>query len=262
MVVKKVEKKSRKKLVTNRKDPNLSEKSHPWRICPGGQHWVKTHDLHVPTSKKNPDGLTTRQGHCAWNPSGKDTIYLDEIYKIADENFLKLKGGPNPDNLGFDDGSKNDDLIRGWSKYWNDIFKPIEPLDADVVKALIASESGFNPKLPPQRTKGAGLARGLTQITDQSRKILRDPKGELKNHLIYLDQVDLSDPNASICAGIRWLFHKMTLAAVRLKKEATWEEAIAEYKGYLKDILSGKDPNPRGMKTFKEKLLQLKKGNQ
>ncbi len=39
---------------------------HPWRMCPYGEHWVKTH----------PEGsVTTRHEHCARNPSGKDQLY-------------------------------------------------------------------------------------------------------------------------------------------------------------------------------------------
>ena len=35
----------------------------------------------------------------------------------------------------------------------------------------------------------------------------------------------------SICAGIRWLFRKKAIASELLKRTATWEEAIAEFKG-------------------------------
>ena len=49
----------------------IASDRHPWRLCPPGQHWVRTHDLTVPVSKKNPDGITIRDGHCANNPSNK-----------------------------------------------------------------------------------------------------------------------------------------------------------------------------------------------
>ncbi len=102
------------------------------------------------------------------------------------------------------------------------------------------------------------MARGLIQITDQARKILNNPDGELKEHLVHLNQDDLYDPNASICAGIRWLFQKQKLTTNRLGRKANWEESIAEYKGYLKDIVSGENPNPTGMHTFNKNLQALK----
>jgi hypothetical protein len=232
---------------------------HPWRLCPYGEHWVKEHELHIPPNHKNPEGsLTTRKGHCAKNPSKKDSLYLDEIHEIADKYFKNLVDTPSSNSLGFKNGNAYDSLIGGWSKYWNDVFKPKISLDPDIVKALIASESSFITKPHPQKTKVAGKARGLIQITDQARRILGDPHGELRDHLVHINQDDLIDPNASICAGIRWLFQKQKLASNRLEHEASWEESVSEYKGYLKDIISGKNPNPKGMRVFSDNLKKLK----
>ncbi len=233
--------------------------THPWRLCPYGEHWVREHNLHIPPSTQNPEGsLTTRREHCAANPSKKDSLYLDEVHEIADRYFNDLSNTPALGRFGTQKGDAYDSFIQGWTKYWNDVFNPEIPLDPNVVKALIASESSFNTTPPPQKTKGAGMARGLIQITDQARKVLRNPRGELKDHLIYLNQDDLSDPNPSICAGIRWLFQKQKLATNRLGQAATWQEAIAEYKGYLKDIISGKNTKPTGMDVFNDKLNILK----
>jgi hypothetical protein len=80
-----------------KKAKQVSKKIHPWRECPYGQHWVRTHALHVPPSKKYPAGhVTTRHDHCAHNPSGKDELYPDEIQKISDQHFSDLKNNPNP----------------------------------------------------------------------------------------------------------------------------------------------------------------------
>jgi len=43
-----------------------------------------------------------------------------------------------------------------------------------------------------------------------------------------------------------------------MKREATWEESVAEYKGYLKDIISGKDVDPIQMSKFKNIYHNLK----
>lgn len=32
------------------------EKTHPWRLCPIGKHYVREHQEHIPPSKKHSDG--------------------------------------------------------------------------------------------------------------------------------------------------------------------------------------------------------------
>ncbi|OGT54871.1 MAG: hypothetical protein A3F43_00465 [Gammaproteobacteria bacterium RIFCSPHIGHO2_12_FULL_42_10] len=63
-----------------------------------------------------------------------------------------------------------------------------------------------------------------------TRKYLGDPKGELHDYLVRLSPTELLLPNNNICAGIRWLFRKKETARGKLKREATWEEAIEDYK--------------------------------
>ncbi len=213
-------------------DKKSPQPIHPWRICPYGEHWVKTHPMHIPPSKTHPDGsVTTRHEHCARNPSGKDQLYPEEIQEIANQNFANLKNKPCPIDLGFPNkGAKYDDLIAGWVQYWNDILNPDEPLDPNLVKALIASETGFklNKLANP---KNSNSARGLTQITNYTRKILDGFNNDLKDHLITVTKEDLNDPNINICAGVRWLFEKKRLTSIHLKKTASWIETIWEYKG-------------------------------
>ncbi len=212
---------------------NISTQSiHPWRLCAPGRHWVREHSLHIPPSKKNPGGSTTiRHAHCADNPSKKDQLYPDEIQEMAQQNFSKIKEKPCSIGLEFKEkGNQYDNLIAGWTKYWNDVLKPDIPLDPNLVKALIATESGFNPKILANK-KDKNSARGLMQVTNESRKILGNEKGELKNHFLTLTREDLNDPCNNICAGIRWLFRKREIASSLLKKTASWEEAIYEFKG-------------------------------
>jgi hypothetical protein len=245
------------KMTVPKKAPKkiVSKSSAP---CPYGQHMVRAHNLTVPPSKKNPDGITILHAHCARNPSRKNLLKLAEIKKLASQ-FPDDREDPKcKNNFGFRDGNKYDQLIQGWTKYWNNVFKPTTPLDPDIVKALIGSESSFETKPKPTSATAALKARGLGQITEQTRKILMDSKGELKNNLIYLEPNDLDDPNANICAATRWLFQKQKLASNRLGRPASWEESVAEYKSYLKDIISGKNKNPKGMANFKSKLELLK----
>ena len=121
---------------------------HSWRLCPIGEHWVSTHPLKVSPSGRSPAGaVTVRHGHCAKNPSGKDQLYPVEIKAIAEQHFSKVKAHPCSIDLGYEkSGKAYDELIAGWVQYWNDVLGPSEPLEPNLIKALIASESGFNPK--------------------------------------------------------------------------------------------------------------------
>lgn len=213
-------------------DKKDKEEVHPWRLCPAGEHWVCTHQMHVPPSKSFPEGHETiRHGHCARNPSGKDALYPDEIKEIDEQHFANVEPKPCPLELKFGKrGSQYDDLIAGWTKYWNDIFSPCESLDPNLVKALIASESHFDPNILANK-KNPKSGRGLMQVLDSTRMILNNENGELKNHFVHVTRADLNNPSINICAGIRWLFQKQKLASSKLGHEANWEETIYEFKG-------------------------------
>ncbi len=238
----------------------LGEKSHPWRLCPVGQHWTGSHERGFPN---NPSKKGPVQSYCAGNPSRKNSIVSDylsrkEIHLISEQHFSSLTGPPTAGRLSEPDADKYDHLIRGWTKYWNEVLKPHELLDPDLVKALIASESTFNLKPKDQKTKSAGVARGYIQLTDEAIHALNDSDGELRNHLVQFSAEDAYDANMSICGGIRWLFRKKRLASGKLGREATWLEAIAEYKSYLNDINSGKDESPKGMRVIQSFYKKLK----
>ncbi len=216
------------------------EKAHPWRICPIGKHFVKEHIVHVHPSKTHPEGaVTTWHEHCANNPSHKDELSYHEIQYISKTYFSVLTGSPTAvlSNKIFLEADDYDLEIRGWVKYWNDIFRPNVLLDANLIKALIGTESSFK-KDPPKRRN----AHGLMQIMNQTFLVLKTPKGELTNYLIRIPRKELLNSSANICMGVRWLFQKHKLASIRLGREATWEEAIIEYKGYWKEIEAGRVP--------------------
>lgn len=225
-----------------------------WRPCPSGQHWRKAHfqSTYRTRSGKVVRGHNVRAG-CCDNPSKKDQIYSEEL-KIIAKKFPSLQGPPPADNLGFGTkGNRYDELIRGWTRFWNDILSSKDPLDANLVKALIATESGF------VRDPGGTSAMGLMQVDEVARKALAGAKNELKDHLVHIDQEDILDTVLNIAAGTRWLYQKKFLAGVRLGRVATWDEAVAEYKSYLKDMI--KDPSylPRPMKDFRTYYKRLNK---
>jgi Transglycosylase SLT domain len=227
-------------------------KSHAWRICPGGEHWVSTHP------RRTRKGVTQVDGHCRLNPSRKDQIYSEELSQIAEKYFSKIDTQPKADNLGFNyRGNRYDILIAGWTKYWNEVLLPKEHLDSNLVKALIATESGFDREAKIKAGKKAGYARGLMQVTDWALEILKDEKGELRDHLVDLDQKDMSDASLNIAAGIRWLHRKRETASAKLKRQASWLEAAADYKSYLEQWK--KDSNHKQMNKLIKYYERLKK---
>ncbi len=216
------------------------EKVHEWRRCGAGFHFVKEHISHIPPSKKHPGGLvTTVHEHCAANPSHKDLLSASEINYIATNYFSSLSGPPTKNVLTniFPKADNYDVEIRGWVRYWNDIFHLDAPLNPNLIKALIATESSF--EIQP---KGHSRAYGLMQLMPKTFSILQDVKGELSNYLIHIPQKEYLDVSTNICAGVRWLFQKKKLAGVRLGREASWTEAVIEYKSYWDAVNRGEDP--------------------
>lgn len=137
--------------------------------------------------------------------------------------------------MGLEKQNQYDDLISGWTAYWNDIFQLKNPLHPNYVKALIATESTFNPKASAPNSKSIGLARGLMQLTERTALWAKDHRTqEYRDHFIDLEYEDLWEPNKNIAFGVRHLFRKRETAKGRLKREPTWLEILMEYKGMLK----------------------------
>lgn len=153
----------------------------------------------------------------------------------------------------FPNADKYDNEIRGWVKYWNDILKVDDPLHPNVVKALIATESSFEeqPKKHPN-------AHGLMQIIGQTHQYLGGAKNELRDYLVCVSVNELVDPTVNICAGVRWLFRKKQTATGFLKRKATWEETVEDYKAILEKRIHDKPYNKQPMESFRKyyKLLR------
>lgn len=187
-----------------------------------------------------------------------DQLYPDEIIEIANRHFGRLKDLPTGNRLGSPNENKYDLLIAGWTKYWNDVFGPATPLDPNLVKALISTESDFG-KTRKALAGKKNWARGLMQITDETIKTLKDEKGELRDHLINIDQNKADDPNLNICAGIRWLFQKKRLLEAKLNREASWEEAVMEYKSYTQKLRRKEKSAVQQWNKFLDRYERLKK---
>ena len=135
-------------------------KSHPWRMCPNGEHWVNSH------SRKTSNGTTKVVGHCRANSSGKDQIYIEELNVIASKYFDEIEERPNADNLDFKyRGSRYDNFIAGWTKYWNDVLGPDENLDPkDMVKAQLNIAAGVRWLHRKRETATAKLKRKASWV--------------------------------------------------------------------------------------------------
>ena len=199
---------------------------------------VREHPLHVPVSEKNPTGITTRDRHLRrLKGTYLDVTTMESIFKNYDRKGLVY---PTKKKLTekYKNADKHDEVIAVWTDYFNKKFNADPPLDPDVVKALIASESSFNPD--PLRNRK--IALGIVQITKKTLKILQDPKGEAKEFIFNdIRQKDLKDPNISIPMAVRWLHRKKETAASKLRRAPDHEEVILEYKGLLKSSTKLKD---------------------
>lgn len=228
------------------------EVKSPWRICPIGEHWVRRHPKHLTSGK-----VTDHDGHCRKNLSKKDLLSGDEMDLIATkEIFLNPKVKVSSKDLGLGLSLKKqnqyDDLISGWTAYWNDVFQLKNPLHPNHVKALIATESTFNQKaMATKNPKIIGPARGLMQLTERTTRWAKDHKvREYRNQYIDLEYEDLWDPNRNIAFGVRHLFRKRETAKWVLKREPTWFEVLMDYKGKLRSKTTE-------TKEVKEKLQKI-----
>ncbi len=221
---------------------------HLWRACPYGQHWVTRHPR-LPVGRQ----LQDVDGHCRKNPGGKDRLDGDEIYSLSLlPEFQSSTPRPKkyPGNERIESPDQFDSFISGWCKYWNEVLKPDVPIDPNFVKALMESESRFNPSAFAGNKGNIGPARGLIQITEQTWRILKDRKGELKDHYIDLKKEELFEPSKNICAAIRWLFRKREILQKRLSRSPSWVETIVEYKGLGPGLKKSGTKSLKVMKDF------------
>lgn len=189
---------------------------------------VREHPRRVPVSNKNPGGITIVDRHLR-HIDGRylDAKMIQDVFESYDKKSIIY---PNKDKLELPDENKYDDYIAVWTDYFNKKFKFKEPLDPNLIKALVASESTFNPNAVNK------TATGLTQITTATLKILHDLEGETKDFVFKdIRRKDLKDPNISVALGTRWLAYKKQYAEKILKRPASSDEVIQVYKGILGD---------------------------
>ncbi|MBL7543375.1 MAG: transglycosylase SLT domain-containing protein [Bdellovibrionaceae bacterium] len=213
---------------------------------------VREHPLAVRVSKKNPTGKTIRDRHIRRLP-GTD-LDKNQILEVAEKYSRKSLIYPSSRKLldKYKNSDEYDDLIAVWIDYFSKKFGVKQPLDPDSVKALIASESGFQ-----EDPKGNKIAIGITQITKKTLKILLDSKGEAKEFIFReIRQKDLKNPEIAIPLAVRWLYRKQETARSKLGRQPSDEETILEYKGWLKGKSVLKE---KGLRNYREHYEALKK---
>ena len=210
---------------------------------------VREHPMHVPVSEKNLTGITIRDKHTRrLKGTYLDLTEIEDIYKKYDKKNITY---PAKNKLVQPDSDKYDEIIAVWCDYFNKKFDTNPPLEPNVVKALIASESDFI--LDPKNSKATGLA----QITPETLKALLDSKGEVKEFIFKdIRKKDLKNPDIAIPMAVRWLSRKKRLAEGKLGRPVTAEEIILEYKGMLKSKTKLKD---NALKKFRKEYDKLTK---
>lgn len=211
---------------------------------------VREHPMHVPVSEKNPTGITIRDRHLRrLKGTYLDVAEIESIFKSYDRKGIVY---PNKGKLKHKNADKYDEEIAVWTDYFNRKFNVVPPLDPDLVKALIDSESDF--RVDPSENK---KAFGILQITPSTLKIVQDPKGEAKDFIFKkVRQKDLKNPSIAIPIAIRWLLRKRVTAMDQLKRAPNHEELVLEYKGLLK---SDSKYKAAALKKYKESYANLKK---
>lgn len=104
---------------------------------------VKKHSRRVPVSQKNPTGRTIVDRHLRHiDEHFLDLKLIEEIFNNYDKSKIAY---PQKQKLSLPDEDKYDDYIAVWVDYFNKKLNLKSTLDPDMIKALIASESTFNP---------------------------------------------------------------------------------------------------------------------
>lgn len=208
---------------------------------------VRKHSRRVPVSNKNPSGRTTVDEHLR-HIDGQflDLNLIEETFRNYERKRLLQ---PGKGRLFLPDEDKYDDYIAVWVDYFSKKLSLKSPLDPDMIKALIASESTFKPDAVNAK------ATGLTQVTTDTLKILQDLSGETKDFVFKgIQKKDLKDPNVSVALGVRWLAYKKQYAEKILKRTVTSDEVIQCYKGILRDESKLAKEIMKKYRDFYEKL--------
>lgn len=162
------------------------------------------------------------------------------VENSSEEHPKNIKQYTNKGPNGNYDYNRYDEIIRSVVDYWNKKFLndkyPVEnPLDPNLVKAIIFQESriGYD-----KRNNGAINVMQVGNYGDDSLNILNGkgekPEYELINEKIwkldYKGEAIVNEVYDSVYWGVRWLYHKAQEVGADGKRYwSSWEKAVALY---------------------------------
>ena len=177
------------------------------RICKSGTStWVDTH------MRKN---------------RGKKLMYLEENLLFLFWNNKKTYEKINAVK-GFPPYHEIDSIIQFWLDYWRDQgIKLPEDLTPLHIKVLIAVESSFNVTARPKTTSAVGFMQILKGARNSLTGTSDVKNNEVKDHHVYVTELQLEDPIINIAVGTRWLAHKFYL--IRNHKDKSLNKTLKFY---------------------------------
>ena len=164
--------------------------------------------------------------------TGRRGEFLDRrgftLHRLPD-----LANMPDSYHQSYGDPNRFDDLIVYWTNYYNERFLPLDsrgnpnPLDPNLVKAMIHEESRFYPQAGFVPRRGHFL--GLLQVGSEERRtvsqVRTSPPGQSPVGITGINTANFSDEALQISTGIRTLFEKYRHRRVR----GRWEMAVELY---------------------------------
>ncbi len=151
-------------------------------------------------------------------------------------------------------------IVAKWNKeFFDDLFPPDEPLDPNLVKAMIYQESrvGYDPGAPVN----------IMQVGNYGDPSLKTLRGELKEYWFYRGKIqELKYKNAKVTTieesikwGTRWLYHKAQKNIGETRRVwKSWQDAVQGYgpprKGYSESVWS---IYTKGIKKEKKNTFKL-----
>ena len=208
------------------------------RMCELGYHVVSGHTRVCKSGTSTWVDTHIRKNH------GKKLMYLAEnllfLYwsnKKTYETINAVKG--------FLPYHEIDPIIQFWLDYWREqgIEFP-EGLTPLHIKVLIAIESSFNVIARPKTTSAVGFMQILRGARNSLAGTLDVKNNEVKDHHIYVTELQLEDPIINIAFGTRWFAHKFYL--MRNHKDKSLKKTLKFY--YSNDDAGEK---------YAEKILNL-----
>ena len=208
------------------------------KMCELGYHVVRGH------SRVCRGGTSTWVDDHIRKNRGTKLMYLEEnllfLYwnnKSWYETINAVKGFPPYHEI--------DPIIQFWLDYWKQQgIKFPEGLTPLHIKVLIAVESSFKVTARTKTTSAVGLMQLLKGARNSIAGSIDVKNNEVKDHHIYVTELQLEDPIINIAVGTRWLAHKFYL--IRNHKDKSLKKTLKFYH-------SNDDAGER----YAEKILEL-----